>query len=188
MSMTRSTYSAKLREALDDLRPSFQEVGRGLAHLTQKRAEIAPAFMKAFTLWRRETHRPFVAFVHELDPTMPINRKTYRQHPSYRAAEYLKQLTSENGEATKRRGLTPMMMLAVTIKSFLPLCGSQREQKEALQVLLGATKWRDVDQTRLLAAIRRAKAVGLPKVPRLVEASKATRVLIADFERERIAS
>lgn len=185
MSMTRTTYSQKLREAIDELRPAFRDVGQTLEHLTTKRVEIAPAFMKAFTLWRRETRRPFIAFVHELDPRVPVNDRTaYRAHPSYQAALYLQQLAT-NPDQGKRRGLTPIAMLAVTIKSFLPLCGSQRDQKEALQVLIAATKWREPDQRRLLAAIRRARPVGLPKVPRLVEASKMTKAVVLAFERER---
>src|SRR3970040_1690625 len=155
MSMTRTTYSQKLRQAIDEIRPTFREIGQGLKHLTQKRAEIAPAFVKAYTIWRRETRRPFIAFVHELDPSMPVtDRKAYRVHPSYQAALYLQQL-AENPEQRKPQGLTPLAMLAMTIKSFLPLCGSQREQKEALQALLAATKWRERDQARLLTAIRR---------------------------------
>ena len=185
MSMTRSTYSQKLKEAIDSVRSDFREVGQGLEHLTKKRAELAPAFMKAFAIWKRETRRPFVAFVHELDPRLPVNdRKAYKAHASYQAALYLQQLAT-NPEQKTRRGLTPLSMLAVTIKSFLPLCRSQREQKEALQTLLGATKWRESDQRRLLAAIRRAKPVALPSVPRLVEASKMTRALVVAFERER---
>lgn len=184
MTMTRSTYSVKLREALDDLRPAFRELGHGLERLTQKRTEIAPSFMKAYAIWRRETRRPFIAFVRELDPSMPADRKAYRSHAAYRAAQYLQQLATEP-DAKKRRGLTPLAMLAVTIKSFLPLCGTQRDQKEALQVLLAATRWRDVDQAKLLRSIRRAKAVGLPKAPRLVDVHKSTKVLVASFERER---
>lgn len=188
MTMTRSTYSAKLKDALDDLRPAMKEIGQNLKHLTTKREAIAPDFLKAFTLWRRETHRSLIAFVHELDPSTPVNdRKAYRAHPTYRAAEYILQVAT-NPEKTKRRGLTPLAMLATTIKSFLPLCGSQREQKEALNSLLGATKWRDTDQRRLLAAIRRARVVALPKVPRLVDAGKSLKVLVADFERERMSA
>ena len=185
MSMTRTVYSAKLKEALDEIRPAFRELGHNLETMTRKRAELAPAFAKAFTIWRRETHRPFVQFVAALDPTMPADRKAYRQHPAYRAAQYLQQLAQDGAEKSKRRGLTPLGMLAVTIKSVLPLCGNQKEQKEALQVLLAATKWRDVDQTRLLAAIRRAKPVGLPNAPRLVAANKATKAVVLAFERER---
>lgn len=188
MSMTRSTYSEKLKDVLDELRPEFKTLGHGFEAITKKRAEIAPLFHKAFLMWRRETHRPFIAFIHELDPSMPVNsRKAYRTHPSYRAAQYLQDLATST-ESTKRRGMTPLAALAVTIKSFLPMCGSQRAQKEALEAILGATKWRDTDQTRLLGKIRRARAVGLPGVPRLVEAAKSTKAVVADFERERIAS
>lgn len=187
MSMTRSTYSQKLTEALDTLRPAFREVGNDLQRLTRKRAEIAPTFLKTFTIWRRETGRSMLAFVHTLDPSVPVNdRAAYRVHPSYQAAFYLKGLAEGTGDEAKRRGATPLAMLAITIKSFMPLCGSQREQKEALQVILAATKWRDRDQRRLLTAIRRARPVGLPKVPRLIEAAKASKAVVVAFERERL--
>lgn len=187
MSMTRTTYSQKLRDALNALRPAFRDIGQGLDTLTRKRAEIAPAFRRAYTIWRHETQRPFIAFVHVLDPSMPVNdRKAYRSHPSYRAAQYLQQLASQP-TTPMHHGLTPLAMLAVTIKSFLPLCGSQRDQKEALQVLIAATRWRDADQRRLLAKIRRARAVGLPKAPRLVDSLKTTKAVVAAFERERVA-
>ena len=188
MSMTRTVYSQKLKEVLDDLRPSFREIGHGLETLQKKRAELAPDFMKAYTLWRRETRRPFIAFVAALDPSVPVNdRKAYRVHPSYRAARYMKDLVNDP-DAAKPRGLTPLAMLAVTIKSFLPLCGSQKDQRDALMVILGATKWRDADQRRLLAKIRRAKTIGLPKVPRLVDTVKATKAVVVAFEKERLAS
>src|SRR5262245_43578044 len=93
MSVIRTVYSAKLRAAIDELRPAFCELGQGLDQLTRKRAEIAPVFMRTYQIWRRETRRPFIAFVHELDLTMPVNdRDAYRQHRSYRAAQYLLQL------------------------------------------------------------------------------------------------
>lgn len=188
MSMTRSTYSEKLKDALDELRPEFQSLGKVFAEVTKKRAEIAPTFHKAFILWKRETRRSFIAFVHELDASVPVNnRKAYRSHASYRAAYYLQELATGAGE-TKRRGMTPLAALAVTIKSVLPLCGSQRSQKEALTALLAATKWRDADQSRLLAKIRRARAVALPGVPRLVDTAKSTKEVVVDFERERISA
>src|SRR5262245_57560689 len=89
MSMTRSTYSEKLRDALDEIRPQFRDVGQSLASLTKKRSELAPAFLRALTLWRRETRRTFVAFVQALDPNVPANRRGYVAHPSYQAAMYL---------------------------------------------------------------------------------------------------
>lgn len=187
MTMTRSTYSVKLTEALDDLRPGFKALSAQLAGLTTKRAEIAPAFIHALKLWKRETRRSFVAFVQALDPSVPAHRAGYKSHPSYNAALYLQQLVT-NPQETKRRGLTPMSALAVMIKSVLPLFGSQRDQQAALEALLGATRWRDRDQARLLTAIRRAKVVSVPKVPRLVDATKTTKAAILAFERERISA
>jgi len=186
--MSSLRYSDKLKTALDDLRPEFKELGQSFATLTKKREDLAPAFHRTFLLWKRETRRPFIAFIHELDHSMPVsNRKAYRSHPSYRAAQYLQQL-AVNPDEKKRRGLTPLAALALTIKSFLPLCGTQKAQKEALEVILAATKWRDSDQGRLLTKIRRARAVGLPGAPRLVEAAKSTKAAVVAFERERVAS
>jgi len=181
--MSQMRYSEKLKDALDELRPAFRDMGEGLAKLTKRREDLAPAFHKAWLLWRRETHRPRIAFLQALDPSIPANRNAYRKHPSYRAAEYLSGLVT-NPEGKKRKGLTPLSLLAVAIKSFLPLCGSQKEQKEALALIMAASKWRESDQARLLTAIRRASAVGLPNAPRLV-AMKTARAVVAAFERDR---
>lgn len=185
--MNKTVYSVKLQQALSELRPAFSEIGQGLDQLTRKRAEIAPLFTRAYQIWRRETRRPFIAFVQELDPTMPVNdRKAYRQHRSYRAAQYLLQLV-EQADKTAPRGLRPMAMLAVVIKSLLPLYKTQKDQKEALQVLMSATRWRERDVAKLLRQIRRARPIALPHAPRLVEANKATKAVVVAFERERVA-
>lgn len=186
MTMTRSTYSQKLRDALDELRPAFGEVADGLKKLTQKRAEIAPSFMRAYTMWRRETRRSFVAFVQELDPSVPASKAGYQKHSSYHAAIYLRQLV-EHPEESKRRGLTPLALSAVILKSVLPLF-NQQEKEEVLLALTAACRWRDRDVAKLLAAVRRAKPVPLPKVPRLVEAAKATKAAVLAFERKRAAA
>ena len=189
MGMVRSVYSAKLRAAIDELRPAFGDLGQGLDQLTRKRVEIAPRFVRAYELWRRETKRPFIAFVHELDPTMPVNnRSVYRQHRSYRAAQYLRQLAEQPEKVAGPRGLTPLAMLAVTIKSFLPLCGSVKEQRLALEALTRTSRWREVEVRKLVAKIRRAKAISLPNAPRLVESAKSTKAVVVAFERERLVS
>lgn len=187
MSMTRTTYSAKLRAALDELRPEFQEVGKNLAQLTKRREELAPVFHKTYLLWKRETRRPFTAFVHELDPSMPVARKDYRHHSAYRAAEYLKTLATDPESMKGARGLTALKMLAVTIKSFLPLVGSRRDQLLALETLTKTTRWKERDINKLMAQVRRAKPISLPNTPRLVEAAKQTKAVVVAFERERVA-
>lgn len=184
--MTRSTYSDKLKDALDELRPEFRALGTGLEALTRKRADLAPDFLKAWTLWRRETHRTFVAFVQALDPNVPANRKAYKAHPSYKAAEYILKLAVDP-DHHRRRGLTPMAILAVTIKSIMPLFKSERERKDALAIILAATKWRDADQAKLRAAITKAKAVGLPNAPRLVEINRMAKSVVDSIERDQIA-
>jgi hypothetical protein len=189
MSLARTVYSAKLRSAIDDLRPAFHELGQGLDQLARKRAEIAPLFMKAYRIWQRETRRPFIAFVHELDPTMPVNdRGAYRHHRSYRAAQYLQQLADEPQKAAGPLGLTPLAVLAITIKSLLPLCGSANEQKLVLQMLTQTSRWRERDIRKLTAKIRRAKPIPMPNVPRLVKSATSTKEVVVAFERERLAS
>lgn len=188
MTATRSTYSVKLREALDGLRPSFQDMSEQLTLVGKRRKEIAPAFVKAWNLWTQETRRPFVAFVHELDASLPVtNRKAYRVHPAYRAARYLQDLAKDPDHA-RRRGLTPMAMLAVTIKSIRPLCGTQRAWEDAVKVLLAASKWREQDRTKLVNAIAQAKSVGLPGASQLVDVRKSAKMLVANFERERLSA
>lgn len=182
MSQSSIVFSKRLHDAIADLRPAFREVGQSLDQLTRRRAEIAPTFTRAYQLWRRETKRPFVAFVHELDPSMPVtDRNAYRTHRSYRAAQYLQQLV-EQPELHTRHGLTPLSLLAVAVKSFLPACAPH--QHEALLALTKASRWRERDVARLLHRIKRAKPISLPKIPRLVETMKATKAAVAAFERE----
>lgn len=189
ISMGRTVYSPKLRAAIDELRPSFRELGEGLDQLTRKRAEIAPLFLRAYQVWRRETRRPFIAFVHELDPAMPVNdRRAYRLHRSYRTAEYLRRLAEQPQKVAGSVGLTPLAMLALTIKSILPLCGSVNDQKAFLIALTKVSRWRDRDIRKLVAQIRRAKPIALPNLPRLVKAGQSTKDVVVAFERERIAS
>lgn len=181
--MSTVTYSTKLREALDDLRPQFQEINAGLEGLTRRRVEIAPHFIAAFRLWRRETRRPFIAFVHAIDPSVPVNdRRAYRQHRAYRAAQYLKQL-AEQPDQPVRHGVTPLTFLAVAIKSFLPLC--HPHEQAALAILVKASRWRDREISRLLARVKRSKAIPLPKAPRL--AAKVSREAVIAFAREHAA-
>lgn len=182
-------YSKRLKDALNDLRPAFRDINVGLDQLTKKRAEIAPIFMKTYELWRRETRRPFIAFVHELDPSMPVERSEYRTHRSYRAAAYLKQLV-EQPDTTTPRGRTPLFMLAVTIKSLLPFCGAQKDQEATIATLVHATQWRERDRTRLVARIRKARPIALPQLARLVkpEAIRASKAAVVAFEqRQQVA-
>jgi hypothetical protein len=177
-------YSTKLKDALDELKPAFRDVTQGLDLVTRKRAELAPVFMKTFTLWKRETRRPFIAFLHELDKSLPVNdRKAYRVHPAYKAGYYLQQL-AENPEAYKRKGVTPLTMVAIAVKSVLVMFKTQQEQRDALAVIMAATRWRERDQKRLRLAVAKAKPVALPGVPRLVEKAKATRAVVLAFEKE----
>jgi hypothetical protein len=187
VSMIRTVYSVKLRNQLEELRPAFRELGQGFEQLTRKRAEIAPLFMRVYHTWRRETKRPFIAFVHELDPSMPVNdRKAYREHRSYRAAGYMLQLAEQPEQAAKPpRGLTPLAMLAVAIKSFLPLCGSVKDQKLVLEALMKTSRWGERDIHKVTIKIRNAKPISLPNLPRLVKAVQSTKAVVRAFEQER---
>ena len=179
------TYSPKLREALDELRPAFREMGQGFEQLTRKRAEVAPMFTRAYRLWQRETKKPFIAFVHELDSSMPVgDRSAYRHHRSYRAAQYLLQL-AEQPEKTASRGRSPLAVLAQTIKTLLPL--AHPHQKETLAILLRATGWRERDQTKLIARIRKARQLALPQFPRIIKSAEASKAAVIAFEREHVA-
>lgn len=175
--MNRVTYSPKLKEALEELKPAFNEVADNFAALRKRRAAIAPAFAKAYKLWQRETKKPYIAFIHALDPSMPVtDRDAYRNHDSYRAGQYLLQL-ADGEEKAGPSGRTPLAMLALTIKTLLPL--SHPHQKETLAILLNATGWRDRDQTSLLAKVNRTRGVQLPHLPRLVKTAEASKAAIA---------
>lgn len=165
--MQSSAYSGALRRTLDTLRPDFSRFSDAFGLLSVKRATFAPLFMRAFDAYERETGKTFVAFVQEFDRSVPAERAKYTQHRSYQAALYLRRLVDapETAAGVSRRSVTPFQLLAVTIKSLLPL--AHPHEQAAFEIIAKASKWRERDVEKLRKRVARVRALPLPNAPRL---------------------
>ena len=130
---TPAPISARLRNLVNQIRRPFLAFSEGLEALTTSRAQFAPQFMRAYGTYMNEVGGSFVGFVRLLDPSVPEDRESYRNHRSYQAASYLRRLVNQAeaaAERTRRREAgeeaapTPLMlMLARTIRTLIDLTG-----------------------------------------------------------------
>jgi hypothetical protein len=158
------TVSKRLTETLETIRKDFQRVTHSFAALTEQKASIAPKFMAALQQWKRETGRTFVAFVHELDKTVPTDRAGYRTHPSYQTALYLQQAAKRPRRTHPPR--VAFRVLASLLKSLYPVW---HPHEEALFLTVAkASRWSERDVLRLRKAVKSARAFPLPQTQRLV--------------------
>lgn len=156
------TPSRTLARTIAELRPAFLGF---TTQLFERKSELAPAFLKAFSMWERETGRGLAAFVRELDPDMPAERDAYANHRSFQAAWYLVRTARKPAEKAGRRTVTPFQMLASFIKSVQPLLDDSRIWHEVAR----ASRWNTRDLERLKMAVAKAKPMPLLKhQPRLV--------------------
>lgn len=126
--------SAKVRRAIDSIRPPFRAFVAQFSDLTQSRADLAPSFMKAFGHFQFETGQSFVDFVRVLDPTIGPSRADYRQHKAYQAADNLRRLAAaqsrpKSATSTGNSSVTPSTPLdgmARLIASILPLISADQ--------------------------------------------------------------
>lgn len=168
--------SRHLQQTLADLRADFVGYTEGFKQLAVRRAHLAPAFMRAFRRYRMETGRTFVAFVRELDPSMPVARSEYPRHRSFQAALYLRRLAeAPHTTPTHRRTETPFAVLARVVKTVLPL--THPHEEATFEAIARASGWRERDVQRLRDRVNRAKplatvlAFARPASPRLVRHS-----------------
>lgn len=88
----------RTQRIIDALRADFKPFIVAFGHFTEKRAQLAPRFMKAYDTWKEETQGTFVGFVRLLDPSVPADRDGYRAHRTYQAAENLRSLVQSDTE------------------------------------------------------------------------------------------
>lgn len=130
-------------------------------------------------MWTRETGRSFVAFVQQIDKSVPQDKTSYIAHRSYRAALYLRRIEDAPQTVagqTARKSRSAEDMLAVVIKSMLPLirAGVDAKRAEMYEAQMWTTiasiaRWHQRDIIRLQKRVRRVHPIALrPDVPRLV--------------------
>lgn len=118
--------SAKTKHLVDAVRQPFMAFATDFAAITLTRADLSPKFMKAFGAYASDTGGTFIAFVRLIDPTVPADRKAYRAHTSYAAADYLRRLAAATATPRKpipasKRPATPLVALARMVATVLPL-------------------------------------------------------------------
>lgn len=161
-------FSVALRRELDDLRDDFLPFVAACQVLTTKRRDIAPAFMKLFHRYKRETHGTFVAFVHELDPTMPVDRDHYPNHRSYQTALYLRRIVeAPHTTMANRRTAAPFAVAAMLLRSLLVL--SKGKEPEIWSALKRQSHWDDRQIDRLKLKMAKVHPIAIPGAPRLVK-------------------
>lgn len=122
-----ATLSMALQRDIRELREEFLPVVDAATTLTLKRKTIAPDFMKLYYRYKKETGGTFVAFVHELDPKMPVTRSAYQDHSSYQSALYLKRLAEAPETTPKyRKTASPFRVLASVMDTLLHYTKSTR--------------------------------------------------------------
>jgi hypothetical protein len=164
--------SRQLAAAVDELRPQFAELTDAIKALSVRRAHIAPAFMRLYHRYRQETGRTFVAFVKELDPSVPADRSGYQNHRSFQAALYLRRL-ADAPETTvqNRKTVTPYQLLVPVTKSLLQLHAHPSAVWGALE---RASRWNARNMERLRRDVARtAPLVAKQGAPRLVKSHRS---------------
>lgn len=82
--------SNELRDTINVMRAKIADFSDAFAVVTQRKQDIAEAFMDGYTLWAKETSRSFVDYVRALDASIPADREGYRNHKTYQACDYLR--------------------------------------------------------------------------------------------------
>lgn len=172
--MHHARLSHRLQETLDVVRNEFEAFTNNFSALTVRRDAFAPVFMKAYRQYHQATGRTFIAFVQELDKTVPAARAEYPKHRSYRAALYLRRLDEAPETTTAhRKTMAPFDVLAAVIKGFLPLVPA-KQAAEVWTAVARTSHWRERDILRLQARVTKVRPVELPTAPRLVRQSAAS--------------
>lgn len=153
---TTPDLSAKVANAIDEVRKPFLSYVKHFAALATRREELAPKFIKAAGLWQAEQGGTFVDFVRYLVPEIGKARAEYRQHRAYQAADYLRRLVS--GAATNRRGRTaaeratapapPTDVMARVIASMMALI-PEGQQGRFWEALSTEAHWTDRQVQRI---------------------------------------
>lgn len=156
--------SVRVTTQIAALRTPFMAFSEGFAQLTVSRADLAPRFIKVFEAWKKETNGTFVLFVHTLDPKMPMERDSYRNHPTYQAADYLRRL--QTGTARTRepvplaeRPVTPLLALARLVATVMPAVDPTGN---IWDTFVHAMHWTDRQSERIKVLAAKEGAIALP--------------------------
>lgn len=97
---------ATVNRQIQTLRRQFVTFRDSFAGVMQRRADLAPTFIRIYGLYQAATGGSFLAFVRQIDPEVPMDRDGYRNHPSYQAAQYLRRLVDRSDRGGRANGVT----------------------------------------------------------------------------------
>lgn len=174
MPRNRTTVSRSLAAALRTFSPDFNAYTTAFAGISARREQLAPAFLKLWRFYARETGGTFIAFVRELDREVPAEKRLYARHHAYQSALYLRRIAeAPQTQAKYRQTMLPFDLLARVIKGVLPLV--HPHEGAAWNAIKAQSGWRPRDLQRLEARVEHAMAIAFPTAPRLVtQASRSS--------------
>lgn len=162
--------SAKVAKLVAGITPDFKAFTEQFGNTLESRAELAPKFMRAARAWQEETKGEFVAFVRLIDPSLPVERKAYRAHAAYAAADYLRRLVkraeapgSSQANDPSQRAATPLEALSRVCAAILPLFGGNDLLWQALAAEL---HWSEAQVKRLQTLAKEAEPLLETHVPK----------------------
>lgn len=170
--LNRRTCSRPLTLAIAAFRVGFAAFAATFD--TTRPGDLAPLFNRLAAQYHRATGKPFIAFVRELDATVPADRSDYRWHRGFQAAQYLARLDQARHTSLVRRTLPPVTVLAMVLR------GALLDVPPAARVaywvrLRQASCWPDARVLRLQAAVAGVRGLPLHAVPpRLVAKQRLT--------------
>lgn len=168
--------SAATKRLVDDIREPFRGFVDTMGGLLTTRAKLAPKFMKAANAWRKEmgAGTTFIAFVRELDPSVPKLQKEYTKNAVFNAAVYLKRLVDAQsrgegaGASAERTGpppLPPMTGLARLLAAITPLVPADNLTK-LWAVIAEEMHWSEAQKERLKTLSEEAEPLIAMRTPR----------------------
>lgn len=168
------TISAATRKMVEDIREPFRGFVGNMNLLLESRSKLAPKFMKAANAWRKETGETFIAFVRELDPSVPKTQKDYKNNGVYNAAIYLKRLVdaqargegaASTAERTGPPPLPPMTGFARLLAAIKPLVPADNLTK-LWAVIAEEMHWTDAQRERLVTLTEEAEPLIAMRTPK----------------------
>lgn len=178
----------KVRNAIRKIHDTFTAYARDFSVLQTKREDFAPKFVKVMRMWQGETSGSVAAFCRLFDETVPMDTKGYRAHSTYRAADYLIRLVSqqerarvtptEQAERVRNAPASARTALLQLIASIAPLL-SEEAKASLYKSLEDRLHWSERQADALKADVQNVAPLVLISAPRGVHVEGELKVKVA---------
>jgi hypothetical protein len=192
-----SALSAKVRNAINGVRKSFNSFTDDFKLITASRDELAPKFMKAFNLWQAEVGGTFVDFCRVIVPDIPMKSRTtpdgpgYVDHPAYQAADYLRrkagavgrtgdgarETPTQRAQRIANQPASPSIAVARLLKTIMPLI-SPDQARSLFDAVRTQLNWPDRTVTRIETEAGRVEPLVTLREPRGMHAIGAMKLVM----------